>query len=136
LAAVTEPGTVSTILKLPAVEKTPTQMQPVMTTRASAVEPVSAGRDQGVERVPAEAVVDTPRQEVAATDESELATPPASAEASPESRSSSDPDGSWVDAYRQLMQRNGQTNRRPAAGSPARRLSSDDQQPAAPIRRR
>jgi hypothetical protein len=126
----------STVVEMSAIQKTPTQVQPVITARASAVGPVSAGPDQGVERVPAETIVDTPRQDVAATDKSEVATPPASAEASPESRSSSDPDGSWVDAYRQLMQRNGQTNRRPAAGSPTRRLSSDDQQPAAPVRRR
>ena len=127
------------------IEKTPSQVQPSMTTRVSAVEPVTATRDQAVEAVATDTSHEptTPRV-VTAGNTSEVAevaevpeTPEVPEVADPpmESRSSSDPDGSWVDAYRQLMQRSSQPQRRPSAGSPTRRLSSDDQT-AAPVRRR
>ncbi len=133
------------------IEKTPSQVQPSMTTRVSAVEPVTATRDQAVEAVAMDTSNDTdtsnepttPRV-VTAGNTSEVAEVaevpeapnlPEVAEPLMESRSSSDPEGSWVDAYRQLMQRSGQAQRRPSAGSPTRRLSSDDQS-AAPVRRR
>jgi hypothetical protein len=127
------------------IEKTPSQVQPSMTTRVSAVEPVTATRDQAVEAVATDTSHEpTATRVVTAGNTSDVAeaaespeTPEVPEVADPlmESRSSSDPDGSWVDAYRQLMQRNGQPQRRPSAGSPTRRLSSDDQS-AAPVRRR
>lgn len=144
--AATEANTAGiAVVERTVVEKTPSQIQPSMTTRVSAVEPVNANRDQAVEPVATDTsdesaqpnVVNAANTSEAADvpDASEPSDAPEMAEPLPESRSSSDPAGSWVDAYRQLMQRNGQTYRRPTAGSPTRRLSSDDA-PAAPVRRR